>query len=324
MHSRWLLEYDDPHAIVEEILRLRRRGLGARRIAKLVFGNRISLDAATKRIQRLLSRIGAKFSPRQSADLDIFGQKPEKSAPLSEKVTSSEPRLGPTERLIYDALNILEEATPSMIKAYLEEQGLTKSLRSIYSALWRLERRGIAWRTRRGFYALATGLYYHDLLAENVHVSELPVPLHSKKERGHAAMFSSVVAMAEQLNATSTERIELWMPVPDKRLREWALRLRRLGWRLVKIYYNTYENALKVEAAYYNPAYPLRTAYRSEWLKLYVETLMMGSQAITSILRRLGAVGQSVQGTGWRGVSKLGSGSGSSAVGGCVGGVGFA
>ena len=300
--ARWLLEFDDPEAVLEEIVRLRRRGLGARRIAKLVFGNRVSLEAGTKRIQRLLAKLVGKGETLRSVDLDNFLDTYPKHSVLKAKPLLVG-RLGPTQRLILDYLNTVTAATPSEIRYYICSQGVCRSRRAVQLALHRMLRRGLVFRVGRGLYSLSTGLYHHDLLVENLYVAELPIPLHSKKLRGYAAPLSSVIRVAEQLNATTVERMELWRPAPGKQLREEALRLRRLGWRLTKIYYNTAEGTLKVEHIFYEPPYPLKTAYMPEFLKLYSRATMLARNAAASILQ---AVGISVQGVGRRAVSKSG------------------
>ena len=270
-------------AELANILELHERGLGLTRIAKRLYGN----DSKRYRVWRLLKKVERGELPVSRAYGDYVaggdgghvagsyslqhepedsGQNP-KTEPLLPVGLEGCARLGRTQRLVLDALaTLLPPVHPSVIVAYIKEEfGFKLSRNAVWQALKRLEARGIVEKSPKGLYKLMrthrSGIY-----VENFRVNGKQI--WSTKEMGWPSSLEDALLVASLRNRTQpVEQVELFYKVGSP-LGKLAEKLREMGWRQTKVYFNK-SQGLKIEHQLWNSPLQARPGDIEPWRDLF-------------------------------------------------------
>lgn len=277
---------------VRRILELRERGLGVTEIAKRVYGDR----RKRYRVWRILRKLEAEELLLPGAR-HVAGGGDAEGAPYCSMQHEPEdgrvdpktlpagphwiPRLGPTQRLVLDALMTLHlPSTPSEIREYIREvHGLRLSRNAVWQALRRLEERGVVYRLEGGRYKLASA--GSGILVENLRVDGARV--WSTRDMGRPAALEEALTIAALRGRTRpVEQVELFR-LGNGSLEERARALRKLGWRITKIYLNE-DQGLKLEHQFWDPPLPASPGEAEAWTQLYREATSLALELADYIL----------------------------------------
>ena len=283
---RWLVrEFSDPYSILDLIISLWRRGFGAQAIARRVFGNRVSLEAGKKRIQRLIRLLRERgiLKERDGTSHYVLSHKPIDSFSRGIDAPGSiYSRLGRTERLVLEYLELYQYGSPSGIAAYLRNEGYNISRKAVYEVLNRLCRRGYVVKASRGKYRLTTNPWEREVFAENVKVND-KLYIWNKRVEGRPGLLSEVLYRAELMGLYRVAKIELSLPAIDKELDSMARELEKYGWKYTIIYRDQHLDKLKIEHHIFNNKIPLRFAYKLDWLIYFTKLTELTYNTIKKI-----------------------------------------
>ncbi len=297
----WLFtDFLDPWDVLRRVVSLRRRGFGARVIARVIFGEHIRLGylsyaAAVKRVQRLLRvlddgvlrGVGARvLKRRRGHSVDIFVHEPvhlDNGSVQGVIPCDRIPRLGRTQRLVLQVLELHNELFLRDIYLRVREHGV--SYRATYMALNRLLKRGIIGRTSYGAYYLKHNIYSQDnIFVENARSGEFII--HSKKHSGKPLRLREFLLNASREGWFGLSQIELSSYTYNKILDRIYSFLRRTGWRFTVIYYDEEARSLKLEHRFWNPEPMPHISQYTRYRELYLEATKLSKLVVDSIIRQ--------------------------------------
>ena len=301
---RWLREFEDPSVVVQRVLELRSRGFGAASIARVVFRDEIekgvlSKAAATKRIQRLLQWLETRVvDPRDKAmskvsnnylvNQYILSNEPMETDQKYMEFASGYTRLGPTEKILVEALTIYSPIHfKALYKIVREHYHYDIGYKALFEALRRLLRRGFVRRVGRGFYSIEPDPYSRELLVENMRNG--PYVVWNKKLFGRAALLTEALKYAQLFgHSFPISQVELSLPAPEANML-WRS-LERRGLRLIVIYFDERLQSVKVEPRFWDTDLPAEIWAKPEWIRLYDQAVLTAYIATRNILARTGAI----------------------------------
>lgn len=304
MAPRWLREFGDPSIVVQRVLELRSRGFGAASIARIVFRDEIekgvlSRAAAVKRIQRLLKWLEtrvvdsrgdavSKVSNNYLVSHIILSNEPMENSRGEMEFASGWSRLGPTEKILVEALTIYSPLHfKALYKLIRERYHYNIGYKALFEALRRLVKRGLVRRVGRGFYAISPDPNSREVLVENMRNG--PFVIWNKKLFGRAALLTEALKYAQLEGHTyPITQVELGLPAPEANVL-WKS-LERKGLRLIVIYFDERLQSVKVEPRFWDTTIPAAIWAKPEWIRLYDQAVLTAYIATRNILARTGAI----------------------------------
>ena len=307
--ARVLIEYGDPYGTLTLILEHSLSNVGSHSIATRLLSvstrryrgrqeRKRAHDRARKRVERLVKRYSRLLEllethkPPACSLLDPpFRPKGAKTQGTGGQTTSSTeapwpPRLGPTQRLIIEILAFYE-ARGALIGNIIHdaqiEYGVRLTYHQVAGALKRLLKRGLVQRLERGRYILTlpsnTLTLASRIMVENVRLSSphRKEPLERRSEDHYTLYDIAVEASRERANHVDT--LELYMPITIHRDLLKKL-LSSDGKRIVRVYYNSEQDIVKMELQVYKAKSRLGITTLHEWTSSYIIDLFVAAALI--------------------------------------------